>query len=102
MPPIVATPETLYCLAGASEVTVTVSPTLKSYFLAVPRSIATSSAVFGAPPSTYSSTSKIFSVEVETISVGGPLETIALPLLVQQRAVGGDAALGLLDPGRRS
>ena len=75
----------------------TLSPGFQSYFLAVPRSIATWSAVFGAPPSTYSRTSKVFSVEVETISVGGPLEVIALPLRVHERAVGGHAALGLLD-----
>ena len=41
LPPIVATPEIVYCLAGASEVTVTLSPGFQSYFLAVPRSIAT-------------------------------------------------------------
>ena len=45
LPPSDAMPETLNCLAGASPETVTVSPTLKSYFFAVPRSSATSSSV---------------------------------------------------------
>ena len=43
-------PETLNCLAGAAPETVTVSPTLKPNFFDVPRSITTSSSVFGGPP----------------------------------------------------
>ena len=101
MPSSVAMPETLYCLAGASPETVTVSPTLKPYFFDVPRSSATSSAVFGGPPSTVLERWKIFSVDAETSSVGGPLEVIGLPLLVEQRAVGADAALGDVDARRR-
>src|SRR4051794_23997123 len=80
LPPTVATPETVYCLAGASDVTVTFEPGFQPYFLAVPRSIATWSAFCGGAPSAYSSIRNVLSVEVETISVGGPLETIALPL----------------------
>ena len=50
-PPIVAMPETVYCLAGARPETVALSPTLKPNFFAVPRSSATSSADAGAEPS---------------------------------------------------
>jgi len=50
-PPIVAMPDTVYCLAGARPDTVALSPTLKSYFVAVPRSSAISSAEAGALPS---------------------------------------------------
>ncbi len=49
-PSIDAMPETLNFFAGAAPATVTVSPLLKSYFLAVPRSRTTSSSVFGGPP----------------------------------------------------
>ena len=50
-PPIVAMPDTVYCLAGARPETVALSPTLKPYFFAVPRSSATWSADEGAEPS---------------------------------------------------
>ena len=46
-----AMPETLYCFFGARPETVTVSPTLKSYFSAVARSSTTSPSFCGGPPS---------------------------------------------------
>ena len=46
-----ATPETVYCLAGARPATVTVSPAWKSYLSAVALSIATSPSLVGGPPS---------------------------------------------------
>jgi hypothetical protein len=49
--PSVAMPETLYCFFGARPDTVTVSPTLKPYFSAVPRSSTTSPSDCGGPPS---------------------------------------------------
>ena len=49
--PTVATPATLYCLAGCWPCTVTVSPSWKSYLSAVALSMTTSSSLDGGPPS---------------------------------------------------
>src|SRR3954452_15842107 len=92
-------PENLYCFAGWSELTVTVSPTLKPYFLAVPRSIATSPSFCGSPPLSKSSTWKSFSSDFETMRVGGPLETIALPCLSSSRPLEDTEPSATFTPG---
>ena len=101
LPPSEAMPETLYCLAGASPVTVTVSPTLKPYFFAVPRSSATSSVALRAARPRRSRgpgrSSRRLRDEQRRRAVGDD----RLALLVQQRAVGADAALGDLDARHR-
>ena len=64
---------------GVAPVTVTVSPSWKSYLSAVDLSSATSSSVCGGPPSVNSNGSKRSGGAVMA-SVGGPLETIGSPL----------------------